>query len=727
MHRGEARAGNLVKWLLLALGVAALLFTGQGRMGPDSIAACVLYGLLSLAFTLLFLQPHLPAAAVNPTVLVSYLTDLAFVAFLTAATGGLTSDLYILFTPLALKAAVYYPAYPTLLMVTYLIAPLYALALRFAAGGWYFLLDSAFYPRYVLLFGILFTATYMAWLFGRRQQHIEELTENLNAKAQVLEETATGLGDRVIELRTLQEGIKAINSALALEELLHVIVVNASQVLGVARCSVALLDEQAGEVVTRAASGVPPEEVAGRRFKLGTGVAGLVVQTGRSILIGDVRKDARFVHSSEYPVVSVMCVPLISDNKPVGALTATSRKANAFTEDDLSLLAAFADQAAIAVKNAALYQRLGEEKRRTEAILQGLGDGVIVTDARLNVVMVNPMARHIFAVDRAPAGVPLKEIIAEAALSDLLLAACTNQSKPVMGEITLPGVRPDHPRVYHILATTVLDENGEVSAVIAVLRDITSRKELEDMKTSFLSVVSHELKTPLNSIKGFVDIILMGKTGRINDTQRDFLTIVKTQTNQLQNLINDLLEFSRLESGQVRLRIEDVALREVAAAVVEKLSPLAQSSQITLSCTIPEGFPVIQADLMRVEQVVTNLVDNAIKFTPTGGRVTIGGEDCGDMVEIAVSDTGIGIPPEEQSRVFDRFYQVDSSSTRAYRGTGLGLTICRHIVEQHHGHIWVESEQGRGSTFRFRLPKRTVAEAQEASLDFAAFPPAASH
>jgi len=723
LHRGEARAGNVIRFLLIAVGFAALWYTNGGHLSRTALTGWAVYGSLSVILIIIFRLPSLPPRSVVPLAYIAYVSDLVYVAFLVSATGGLTSDVYILYTPLALKAAVYYPILPPILLISYLIAPLYAIGLRLSAGSWYFLLDRSFLPRYVLLFSIMFTAVYMAWLFERRHIHINQLTERLNAKARVLEETATGLGDRLIELRTLQEGIKAINSALALEELLHLIAVNASQVLGVAQCLVSLLDEGTGDVVPRAASGMPAHVLRDVRLKPGMGIEGFVIQTGKAVLIGDVRGDPRFVQIGDYPVISVMAVPLMSDNRPVGVLMATSRKRNAFQDEDLNLLAAFADQAAIAVKNAALYQRLEEEKKRTEAIIQGLGDGVIVTDAHLNLVLLNPMAAQIFGLSGPPApGVPVTELFGNVGIVDFLTKALVDGGEPITGEIALPGPKADRKRVYHVLTTTVRDEANTVRNIVAVLRDITSRKEVEEMKSNFLSVVSHELKTPLHSIKGFVDIILMGKTGRITETQRDFLTIVKTQTTSLQNQINDLLEFSRLEAGQVRLRIEDVAMSEIASSVIEKLKPQAQEGQVSLESRLPADFPSIQADRGRLEQVITNLVDNAIKFTPAGGRVTISGEDQGPIVQVSVSDTGIGIPPEAQKQVFDRFYQVDGSPTRSYRGTGLGLTICKHIVEQHHGRIWVESEEGKGSTFHFQIPKQFSTGGDEAALDFAAFP-----
>jgi signal transduction histidine kinase len=278
------------------------------------------------------------------------------------------------------------------------------------------------------------------------------------------------------------------------------------------------------------------------------------------------------------------------------------------------------------------------------------------------------------------------------------------------------------PRTFQALAAPLYraTETGEqVGGVVVVLRDITAQKELERMKSNFLSVVSHELKTPLHSIKGFVDIILMGKTGPVTDLQRDFLGTVQEQTGHLQRLIEDLLEFSRLESGQVRLRPVLMQPAELAMTVVEKLEPLAHKKGLFVTCQLPEGLAEIEADVVRLEQVLTNLVENAIKFTPDGGRVQVRGWDRGATVEIAVIDSGIGVPAEERERVFERFYQVDSSARRRYKGTGLGLTICKHIVSQHGGQIWVQDAEGGGSQFHVVIPRVFPQEAShEATLDF---------
>jgi two-component system phosphate regulon sensor histidine kinase PhoR len=373
-----------------------------------------------------------------------------------------------------------------------------------------------------------------------------------------------------------------------------------------------------------------------------------------------------------------------------------------------------------------IYQHVEERRNELEAILRGIGDGVIVADPDLNLLLMNPVATRIFHVKPdVTSSMPLSQVIPHQELTSLFLNAVHGAEEAIVKEISLPSDDNKTETIYQALASPILGADGKPRGVVTVLRDVTTQKELERMKSSFLSVVSHELRTPLHSIKGFVDIILMGKTGPISDTQADFLRTVREQTTHLQNLINDLLEFSRLESGQVKLRLTEVSLAEVAVAVMDKLKPLADQGQVRLVNRIAADIPAIEADRLRIEQVLTNLLDNAIKFTPASGVVTISAADMGPEVQVAVSDTGIGIPAGELERIFERFYQVDSGSTRPYRGTGLGLTICKHIVEHHRGRIWAESPaagQDKGSTFYFVLPKHIMFKEDQLLLDFLALP-----
>jgi len=211
----------------------------------------------------------------------------------------------------------------------------------------------------------------------------------------------------------------------------------------------------------------------------------------------------------------------------------------------------------------------------------------------------------------------------------------------------------------------------------------------------------------------------MGKTGPVTELQEDFLKTVSTQTAVLQRLIDDLLEFSRMGAGRIRLNLEDVSLAAIVQGVGMKLAPLAEEGGLDLHIHLPHDLPVIQGDQARLEQVFTNLMENAIKFTPPHGEVTVSAERLGERVRLTVRDTGIGIPPDEQEKVFELFYQVDRGEKRAYRGTGLGLSITRHIIERHDGSVWVESDgiAGHGSAFHVELPI-DLRPAEAPTIDF---------
>ena len=743
--RMESIPGNLLKWAIVATSGLVLLRQPWGSLplqepwGPRSYALA-LYASSTLLFTLAFailrwLQHSRPLAVVNAIVRVSlslsFLLDHLYVAGLVHLTGGMHSHAYLLFALLALKAAVYYPYVRELALITFSSGFLWVTAVYLGTHDLFFLRDTGFILRYVMFCLFIIACLFVGWLMERRQQWISQLGSNLSrksddleAQAHLVQRTASRLALRVAELRSLQESVKAINSALAPERLLQLIVDNASQVLRGARCTVALVDEERQLVVTKAAAGISAQQLGGTCTPIGKGIAGWVVENKQPALVQSVADDPRFQTRGDQSTASLVCVPLISDGNVVGALTATSAETNAFTEVDVNLLDAFGDQAAIAVKNARLYEKLVEEEKETarlyqsvleksnelEAVLIGIGDGVVFVDPQLHLLMMNPVAARMFGVTTTPVpGTQLPDLVDNAAVIDLALETLQDTDRPATREITLQddGERKE---IYEALASSVRGAGEQVRGVVMVMRDVTSQKEIDQIKSDFLSVVSHELRTPLHSIKGFVDIILMGKTGRITELQRDFLTTVKESTSNLQRLIDDLLEFSRMEAGQIKLKPEMMSVHHTAEQVVERLLPLAQEGRLQLRNEVPEEVGSVEADPMRIEQVLTNLVSNAIKFTPEEGTVTISGRDLGKEVLVCVTDTGIGIPKEEQARVFQRFYQVDGSVTRSYRGAGLGLTICKFIVEYHHGRIWVESQVGRGSTFSFVLPKELPQE-----------------
>ncbi len=661
------------------------------------------------------------------------LVDLLFISLLVFHSGGPLSDAALLYPLLMLRVATLYPTLPESAAVAVLCGPAYAGTLYLQAGGWFFLTQPFFVWRYLALFAASLGGLALGWTLAGYQRRLQEVEARLNSsrgdmarQTLTLQQTAADLSRRVQQLRMLQEGIKAINSSLALEDLLTLIVTNAAQVVREARCSLALVDDDSGFASVRAVSDLPADRMRATHLAAGEGIVDWVVRTAMPARIARAADDPRIKGTPDPGVASLISVPLTAGGRVLGALTATAPNEDAFSDEDLEALAAFAAQAVVAVKNARLYQSVQQRRSELEAMLRGIGDAVIATDSRLRLTLLNPIAARVFGVSPGvTAGQPLPEIIANPDLIALSADALKGGEESLIREFALPtepGGQP--PRFYQALASPVRDEEGEVGGIVIVLRDITEQRELDRVKSDFLSVVSHELKTPLHSIKGFVDIILMGKTGPVTATQRDFLGTVKQQADALQSMINDLLEFSRLEAGRVRLRIERLLLGQLVRGVVARLEPLAEEAGLSLVNEVPGDMGLISADEARIEQVVTNLLSNAIKFTPQGS-VTISAVDLGDEVQVTVADTGIGIPAGQLERIFQRFYQVDGTVTRSYRGAGLGLTICKHIVEYHGGRIWVESTEGQGSAFHFVLPK-SQHDPDAPPISFSVLPPSRS-
>lgn len=737
------------RWTLLALGTWNLWRARDtGQLSPWLWILAV-YALLAVFATVFWLNRGADPRGNRRNAQVAYATyaaDAAFASALIWQDGGLGSPLYILLVLLALKAVGLTPALPGMVWMPFAFGPLYTVALRLAAGNLAFLADAGFVGRYILLWAWLVGVVLVGWELVQRSRQAVELDatlvrqqDALAQKTEVLQRTATDLGDRVLELRSLQEIAKALATTLRTEETLQLVAETLRDITGSSHCAVGLVDPQSS----------PARQDAGRLtgvliadglaaplpFELPLAAEPATTEATRTGIV--VRMAAG--DGPETPLRQLLggyrCIvtPLISRGQPIGALyvaeNATSQPSRG-VQSKLNvteqLLTSFAYFAATAVENARLYQDAWEKRRELEAVLVGIGDGVVVAAPDLSLILMNPVARGILGLEaEPPAGVPLRPYLTAPEFADLM-AETLRIGQEHIRELELPVLGPAHEplhdeekRTFGALASPVLDADGEVSGVVVVLRDITAQKELERMKSNFLSVVSHELRTPLHSIKGFVEIILMGKTGPVTEIQEDFLKTVRTQTTVLQRMIDDLLEFSRMEAGRVKLHLGEVALPAMAHSVTARLAPLAEEAGLRLSVALPANLPEIDGDRTRLEQVLTNLVENAIKFTPAGGQITVGGESLGDRVRLVVADTGIGIPPDEQEKVFDRFYQVDGSERRAYRGTGLGLSICRHIVERHNGRIWVESDgaPGRGSRFYVELPV-FLRPAEAPTIDF---------
>jgi two-component system phosphate regulon sensor histidine kinase PhoR len=341
---------------------------------------------------------------------------------------------------------------------------------------------------------------------------------------------------------------------------------------------------------------------------------------------------------------------------------------------------------------------LAQEKSRLEAILRTMSDGVLLLDGRKKIIMLNQAAQAVFGLDPEEAvGRDHLEITHHFDLDQALDKVLTTGDTAVL---EIRRARPEE----QILEARLAPFGEGHRGVLIVLRDITRRRKLEQMRTDFVSNVTHELRTPLTSIRGFAETLLEGAL-EDPDTARHFVGIIHREAEHLGQLIEDVLDLSRIEGGRWKVQKQPVRLQDVARETASRLAPKADSLGVALRTEIPGDLPEVLADAAKLPQVLFNLVDNAVKYTPSGGSVTVSALDQGPLLRVEVRDTGVGIPRADLSRLFERFYRVDKARSRATGGTGLGLSIVKHIVEAHGGTVGVESELGKGSTFFFTLPK----------------------
>jgi signal transduction histidine kinase/DNA-binding response OmpR family regulator len=259
---------------------------------------------------------------------------------------------------------------------------------------------------------------------------------------------------------------------------------------------------------------------------------------------------------------------------------------------------------------------------------------------------------------------------------------------------------------------------GMFEGTVSVFRDITKDIEVDRMKSEFISMVSHELRTPMTSIKGYIDLLYSGMAGPVTDGQKRFLQTAKVNVDRLTMLVNSLLEISHFDTGKVRLSIEAVNPLQAVKEVVDDMRAAAEEKGQSLVSVIQAPVPNVRADPARLKNVLAQLVDNACKYTPEGGRITINAREVEGYVHFSVQDNGVGISPKDRTKLFSRFFRADDPQIQAYAGTGLGLVIAKSYVELHGGEMWVESELGRGSTFTFSIPLATAETEVKARLAF---------
>jgi len=497
---------------------------------------------------------------------------------------------------------------------------------------------------------------------------------------------------------------RAMTSRLDLPSLLRLILTSAAEMVRAEAGLIALRHGQARDLSIHASYGIPVALLP----RFAPLLTDLPLQADE-YAIPDLYVRLNLVaRAIRLPLHQVVALPLTFEERLLGVIYLFRSGSIAFSANDENVLGSFADQAAIAVRNAQLYQQVSAEKQQLDAIIEHSADGVMILDSELHILVFNRALSHMTGWPAEQAiGRPCYQVLALEKTSgenlcgsdNKQIAFAGNEPQVVEGELTRPG---GSRLAVSITYSPLYDEEGRLNNIIANVVDITRFREAEEMKSTFISVISHELKTPVSLIKGYATTLAREDANWDIATVREGLQVINEESDRLDALINNLLDASRIQAGAFKLEQADVSIPRLAGRVVENFRLQTDKHHFVLD--FEKDFPVVFGDEERLRQVLNNLISNAIKYSPAGGEIRIGGWHGDHDVTIYVADQGIGIPLQEQSKLFQRFYRVDSSLRRHTQGAGLGLYLCRSIIEAHGGHIWLRSEPGKGTTVFFALP-----------------------
>jgi len=535
------------------------------------------------------------------------------------------------------------------------------------------------------------------------------------------EQTDDALAHRVEELTAIEEVSRQLTSTLDLQRVMDPLLEQALQATGAERGVIALYEQEQRSLRLLAQSGYPAEV---RRYQVEPwpderGITGRVARSGVTALVPKVAHDTDYFQAAP-ETQSELGVPIIHDHTVIGVITLESDRPAAFTPEQIRFVELLARHAAIGMNNAQLFQEVTEAHDRLQAVLNSTRDAVIVQDISGRVILANPRAGEMFG----PEGEEWLWLNNPLDL-DQVMASRMAQSREMDTDNLAETIRRmnEHPeeaidlafsfgddgrrRYIEGTASPVVGANGQVIGRVAVLRDVTHQHELEQFREDMTSMLIHDLQGPLAAVISSLEILR-------DDYQVDsgapgeLVRIGLGSGRKLLGRIESLLRIRQLEEKQVRLDLRPVSLHEVIQPIVQEYRPTATAAKITLEVSLASGLPPVVVDEEIIGRVFGNLLDNALKYTPTGGRIEIRASlelsDDGLHARCAVADSGPGIAAEAQEAIFERFRRGAKPQQGRRGGTGIGLTYCRLAVEAHGGRIWVESQVGQGSTFYFTLP-----------------------
>jgi GAF domain-containing protein/PAS domain-containing protein len=605
-----------------------------------------------------------------------------------------------------------------------------------------------------------------------REEHIRLLSALAGQLAIALENARLfqTVRRRLNELTILYEVITAAAVTLDPDRVVRQALAAIQRTLGFEAMECLLLEEETGTLKSIGHYGFS-EQALRVPLTVKQGICGRVARTGMPALVPDVRQDPDYIEA-EPSTRSELTVPLKIGERVIGVLNAESPRPNAFSEEDLRLMTVLAGHLAVLLENARLHRETAQRLREVTTLYEfarrmstTLDPGVlldsVVTTLRevlrcraANIMLLNPKTDMLeiraaagvkdrwrrearMRVGEGIAGRVVQEkrsiyvpdtredprfVVFDPSVRSILCVPLIVGDRAIgalsVDDDTPHAFQPEHERLLTVVAAQAAAaiENARLFYELRIHAEELRRayeelQEADRLKDEIVQNVSHELRTPLTFIKGYVDLLIDGSMGPLTEAQREALGIIAEKTNLLNRLVGDIVTLQRIDRGT--LAFEAVDIVGLARISVQGFQLTATQSGLEITLEDPGGPLLVWGDRERLSQVLDNLLHNAVKFSPNGGRITVRVVDRGDHAEVSVQDTGIGIPPDKLDRIFERFYQVDGSTRRRFGGMGLGLAIVKRIVEAHGGRVWAESELGKGSTFYFTIPKPPSAISDE--------------
>jgi signal transduction histidine kinase len=508
---------------------------------------------------------------------------------------------------------------------------------------------------------------------------------------------------------------RAMMSRLDLPSLLTLIISSAVDMLHGELGFIALRGPEGGLEI-RASYGVPAEFLS----VFSPFLSGVPAAEGQSQLpvwqVSDLRLKLEIVvATSGLNLRQVVALPLVADERYLGVIYVFRSTGVDFSANDRQVLSSFADQVAIAVRNAQLYEEIWADKLLLDAVVDSSANGIMILDTSRHVLKINQsLGRMTGWIPEEAIGQPCSEVLRlrtwngevdicgkECPLKELPEGLAPGEKMSVEGAIHSEA--DISPTTVEVTYTPLYDRRGNIINIVANVDDITRFREAEELKSTFVSVVSHELKTPVALIKGYADTLRREDAQWDENTIRESLGIIVEESDHLNHLINNLLEASRIQAGGLTITPAYFLLPPLVEKLVAGFT--LQTEIHRFEVDFPVDFPPVYGDEERIKEVLSNLLGNAVKYSPAGGLISVGGSADGKRITIHVADSGVGIAAQERESVFTRFYRVENYLSRSTQGTGLGLYLSRAIVEAHGGRIWVESMPEKGSIFVFTLPQ----------------------